>query len=71
MTQPDRVYEYMVTYGGITQAEANKAIGVSRLSAIIFELKRKGIPIKSEWQSGTNRYNEQTRYKFYWIAGGQ
>lgn len=68
MTQPEAVLDFMKWHGSITQAQANFELGVSRLAAIIKVLKKRGIEIDCEWQTGVNRYGELTRYKKYWIA---
>ena len=40
-TKVERVFEHLLNYGSITQNEANKKYGASRLSAIIFDFKNK------------------------------
>lgn len=42
------IYHYMELFGGITQAQAFLDLGVGRLGARIFEMRERGIPIKSE-----------------------
>lgn len=43
------IYNYMETYGGITQAEAFTQLGVGRLGARIWDMiNKKNVPIKSE-----------------------
>ena len=49
MLLKDRVYQYMETYGGITQNEATKYIGCTDLAGAVRDLKKDGHVI-----SGTN-----------------
>lgn len=54
--QKQRVLDYIRETGSITQLEAIKELGVLRLSAVIFELKRDGNAIKSELIPVQTRY---------------
>lgn len=67
--QRTRVLEYINKKGGITSLEAFKELGVSRLSAVIFDLKEKGYNIKDVWIVVTNRYGEETKVKRYYLDG--
>lgn len=65
-TKVERVFEHLLNYGSITQNEANKKYGASRLSAIIFDFKNKdGLNILSRWEKGKDRYGYPTRYVRY------
>lgn len=63
-----RVFDYMIDFGSITTIQACNDLGETRLSARIFELKEKGIPISYEWMEVKNRYNEKRRIKRYYVA---
>ena len=63
-----RVFDYMAEFGSITSLQAFQDLGDTRLSATIFELKKKGVNIKSEDIKVTNRYNEPRRVTKYWLA---
>ncbi len=63
-----RVFDYMLDFGSITTLQACMDLGETRLSARIFELKKRGIPIQYEWITVTNRYNETRRVKKYYVA---
>lgn len=54
--QKQRVIDYIRETGSITPLEAIKELGVLRLSAVIFELKRDGHAIKSELVPVQTRY---------------
>lgn len=65
--QVDRIVEYMKENGGITSLEAARDLGCMRLGARIFEIKERGIEVKSEFINVENRFGEICRVKRYWI----
>lgn len=67
MTQCERILRHMQDYGSITQAEAVSEYGCYRLGARIFDLKARGVPIRSETVTGKNRYGELTCFARYSI----
>jgi len=66
MTQANRVLNYMRQYGSITTLEAFRDLGITRLSGVIFDLK-KDYAISSKTESGRNRYGEKTSYSRYYL----
>lgn len=68
-TQAQRILDYMQTHGSITQFEAMQDLGVMRLGARIFELKRLGHKINAQMVVVENRYGEKCRVKRYWMKG--
>lgn len=70
MTQCERILRHMQDYGSITQAEAVTEYGCYRLGARIFDLKSRGVAIKSETVTGKNRYGERTSFARYSIVKG-
>lgn len=66
-TTQRRVFEYIMDFGSITTLQACVDLGETRLSARIFELRKRGIPIRSEWIEIRNRYNEPRRVKKYYV----
>lgn len=62
-----RVFNYIKDFGSITTLQACNDLGETRLSARIFELKDKGIPIGFEWIEVKNRYKETRRVKKYFF----
>ena len=69
-TQAQRVLEYIEQYGGITQLDALKELGVMRLASRISELKKQGYPITSDVVAVKNRFQEDCYIKRYsYIAG--
>lgn len=67
-TTQQRVFNYIVDFGSITTIQACMDLGETRLSARIFELKKKGVNIGYDWQEVTNRYGEKRRVKKYFMA---
>lgn len=63
-----RVFDYMVEFGSITSLQAFTDLGNSRLSATIFNLKKKGLIIIGETIKVKNRFNENRCVKKYWIG---
>jgi len=70
-TQADRVLQYIMTFGSITQYEALQDLGVMRLASRISDLKRLGYPIQSETVAVKNRFEEDCYVKRYSLAGGE
>lgn len=68
MVQEQRVLEYMKKHDGITSLEAFQHLGITRLSAKIFNLKKQGFVINSKMQQGENRYGEITHFKRYMLV---
>ena len=64
----ERVFSFMLDFGGITTLDAFVELGDTRLSARIFTLKEKGIPIGSDRIKVKNRYGESRSVKRYYIA---
>ena len=63
-----RVFDYMVEFGSITTLQAFVDLGESRLSAMIFELKKKGVLITDERKTVKNRWGEARSIKEYRIG---
>lgn len=70
-TQAERVLQYMVDFGSITQLEALNDLGVMRLASRISDLKKQGFSIASEVQAVKNRYGENCYIKRYSLQGGE
>ena len=65
MTQTQRVLWYMMRHGEITQLDATGHLGIMRLGARIYDLRRQGHQIKDEWVDVRNRFGEKVRVKRY------
>lgn len=68
-TQAERVLEYIKKFGSITTLEAFRDLGVTRLSARIFELRARGFDIDSTNVTSKNRYGETCTYAKYFLKG--
>ena len=64
-TQEERVLVWMKRKGEITSAIAYDELGIIQLPKRIWNLKRMGYTIKTEWREGKNRYKEKVRYCAY------
>lgn len=66
-TQQQAVLDWLKTGTGISSFDAFKALGVTRLSAIIFNLRKKGYDIESEEVEVTNRFGANVRVARYYL----
>ena len=67
MTQCERILRHLEDYGSITSLEAINEYGILRLASRVSDLKRLGVPIRSESVKGKNRYGEATSYAKYYL----
>lgn len=65
MTQAEEILKYMRDFGSITQMDAIRDLGCTRLSARISDLKRRGYVIRTATETGKNRYGKETSYARY------
>ena len=64
-THCDRVVEYINQNGSITSRDAFIELGVTRLSAVVFDLKKKGYQVDTQFESSKNRWGDSTTYARY------
>ena len=64
-TQEERVLDWMKRKGEITSAIAYNELGIIQLPKRLWNLKRMGYKIKTEWREGKNRYDEKVRFCAY------
>lgn len=70
-TQADRVIDYMKQFGSISSLEAFSDLGVTRLSARIWEIRHdRGYKIKAVTETTKNRFGEKVKYFRYSIIEG-
>lgn len=67
-TQCQRILDYMIDHGSITQLQALKDLGVFRLASRISELRKQGHQISSQMVKVENRYGETCRVKRYRLS---
>lgn len=65
ITQEDRVLEYIKDFGSISSWEAFIELGITRLSAVIFNLAKDGHRIERKTENVTNRYGTPVHYTRY------
>lgn len=68
MTQKELVLDYMKQNGSITQLEATRNLGITRLAARIADLKKMGYQVLDETESSLNRWGSKTQYTRYRLA---
>lgn len=65
-TKTSEILKYLKSHKkGITSLEAITHFGATRLSAIIFELRKDGHNIVMDWEEGTDMYGHKMRYGRY------
>ena len=64
MTQAEQIHEYMKKHGSITTLDAFR-IGITRLSARIWDLKRQGVEIETKRESYKARDGKRKHYFVY------
>ena len=65
LSQRDDIIRHLMTEGSITAWEAIKEYGSTRLSAVIYELRKKGWRIESEMVTSKNRYGNPVTFVRY------
>ena len=65
--QEKDIIDFINAHGSITTLQAF-GIGVARLASRMFDLRAKGVPVKSEMVCVENRKGEKCRVARYWIA---
>lgn len=65
MTQRDRVLRHLKEFGNITSWQAFREYSITRLSALIYDLRKDGYEIISFIETHINRYDESTHYARY------
>lgn len=68
-SQTEDVIKFMKEHGSITSMDAIKNFGATRLSAIIFSLRKRGYDIDTRMEVGNNRYGKPSEYARYVLNG--
>ena len=69
-TQRLQVLKYLQRGKTITSFQAFDEFGITRLSAIIFDLRKAGHNVQDSWVETVNRYGTLVRCKNYYIPKG-
>ena len=64
-TKKKKVLEHLIKYGNISSLEAFQYYNATRLSAIIFNLRKEGYVIENNWEESINKFGEKSRYVRY------
>lgn len=56
VTQKDEVLKYLQCHGSITSMIAFNLFGITRLAAVVFDLRKQGHDIRMEMKKGKNSY---------------
>ena len=67
-SQKSEVLRYMQTHKGITSIQAIDKFGATRLSDIIFRLRKDGYEIETESITKKNRYGHATTFAKYTLV---
>lgn len=70
-SQKRMVLDYIRAFGSITPLDAFKDLGVTRLAAVIFELKEDVHDIHTERWHSRNRFGQPTMYARYSFGKGE
>ena len=65
LTQEQMVEQHLKDYGSITTWEAFTDYGITRLSAKIYNLRKSGLNIKSNFFTTKNRYGSSVTFAKY------
>ena len=69
MKKAQLVKEHLLEHGSITSWEAIEKYGATRLSAIIFNLRKQGYDIRTIMREETDRYGNTCQYANYVLKG--
>lgn len=64
-TQEDRIMLWLTKYGSITSLQAFREFGATRLSAIVYNLRKKGYDIETKYINSRNRFGDAVTYGRY------
>lgn len=67
MTQNEKVLDYIQQYGGITQLEALRDLGILRLASRVSDLRKLGNDIGREMIAVRNREGGTTKVARYYM----
>lgn len=65
MNQCEKIVFYIKTFGSISSMEAFQDLGITRLSARIYELRNDGYQFDEKFETAKNRFGESVTYKRY------
>ncbi len=69
-TQTEIILDHLLQHKSITSMEAFQNYGITRLSAAVFTLRKRGYDIDTTMEHATNRYGKKVSYAKYILQGG-
>ena len=70
MTKTQAVLDWLKTHASISSMEAIQSFGATRLSVIIFNLRRRGYDIETVTRGMTDMYGHAVNYACYVLKPG-
>jgi hypothetical protein len=67
MNKTTAVLQWLQSHASISSMEAIKQFGATRLSAIIFNLRKRGYNIETVMVDGRDRFGNPTRFARYYL----
>lgn len=71
MNKTTAVLQWLQSHASISSMEAINNFGATRLSAIIFNLRKRGHNIEMEWCEGRDHFGHPMRYGRYFLKDSQ
>lgn len=65
MNQCEKIVSYIQKFGSINSMEAFQNLGITRLSARIYELREEGYQFDETFETLKNRFGKSVSYKRY------
>lgn len=65
MNQCEKIVFYIQMFGSISSMEAFQDLGITRLSARIYELRNEGYQFDEKFETAKNRFGDSVSYKRY------
>lgn len=65
MGYKEHVLDYIERYGSISSMEAFEDLGITRLSAVIFNLKHEGHEFETKTEHSVNRFGKKVYFARY------
>lgn len=70
-SQKQMALDYIREFGSITPIDGFSDLGITRLSAVVSNLREEGHDIKKVIETSTNRLGNRTRYARYSFGEGE
>lgn len=70
MNRKEVILQHFSKHKFISSMVAFELYGITRLSAVIYELRHEGYKVGSIWRTTTNRFGREVRYLDYYLVKG-